>query len=106
MKRQRSAGSGNRSSKRSSESPKAAGKRSGNFAPPSLGVHTESDFGEEIEDQYYKRSVPSNFVLSPKRNSETPHLSIKSPSSQEKDPLMNEELYGFGDDDDIDLDEA
>lgn len=36
-------------------------------------------FGDEIEDQYYKRSVPS--ILSPKRNNEQQPLSIKSPKS-------------------------
>ena len=81
-----------------------------NYAPPErIALAIGSDFGEEIEDQYYKRSVPSGFVLSPKRNSEAPQLSPKSPTeilSSYNDPLM---MGGYGDEDDeddIDLDEA
>ncbi len=70
---------------------------------------TDSDFGEEIEDQYYKRSVPSGFVLSPKRTSEPPQLLIKSPTdllSGNEGPLI---VGGYGeeeDEDDYKLDEA
>ena len=39
-----------------------------NAEPERIVFPTDSDFGEEIEDQYYKRMVPSGFVLSPKRN--------------------------------------
>ena len=50
----------------------------------------ESDFGDEVEDQYYKRSIPSNgglLLLSPKRSSEPPNIInniIASPKANQK----------------------
>ena len=64
---------------------------------------TDSDFGEEIEDLYYKSSVGR--VMSPKKSITNDQLSHLNLSSQKK-----EAVAPFGDDvalddDEIDLDQ-
>ena len=63
-----------------------------------LSNKADSDFGEEIEDQYYKRSIPPGgglLLLSPKRSSEPPTTNgnnsvlLLSPTNRDHHQLVN-----------------
>lgn len=70
IKNRQTANNGKTSLRKNLTSSQGNVKKNGqkNAEPERIVFPTDSDFGEEIEDQYYKRMVPSGFVLSPKRN--------------------------------------
>lgn len=75
-------------SKYNQQSSSGKKRRISNYEPPeSISHKADSDFGEEIEDQYYKRSVPSGgglLLLSPKRSSEPPNAgTLLSPANRD-----------------------